>query len=88
MLEIDLCLDPDSDEPVKLWVTLRDRSLLMFEGVWSNPTRAHGVWAISHEFLGRRATSFVPAEDVRYFTMLEPASDAGAGERVLVVSGT
>jgi hypothetical protein len=67
---LELSLSLDEDETVTLYVHLKDKSLIAFHCVDSDPVRYHGVWNFSHVYVDRRCTSLVPAEDVSYFTIL------------------
>lgn len=68
-LEVPLYLE--QDETVTLYVTLRDKSMIAFKGVYQNPVCYDGVWNISHEFHTRKATSILVADQIAYFTKVE-----------------
>lgn len=70
-LELPLYLEhSDEDATVNMYAHLRDKSVLMFTGVNSDPIRYQGWWTISHTFAGREASSHIPAGEVLYFTTL------------------
>ena len=75
--ELPVELYSDDDETTDLWIHLRGkdgqedkRSLIVLKDL-SIPTRYMGWWLIGHEFVGRRATAFVRADDVLYFDIFE-----------------
>lgn len=68
-IELDLYLE--EDESATIYIHLKDKSLIAFNGVNASPIRMNGIWTISYEFVGRRATGLVPSEDVVYFTIVE-----------------
>jgi len=75
-LELELYIDDFSYEALPdVYIHLNDKSLLLFSNVSASPVRLHGVWSISHSYLDREVVSLVPAEDVRYFTVLPKISD-------------
>jgi hypothetical protein len=61
----------ESDPLPDLIVTFRDRTIARFEEVSADPVRYQGSWSILHEYLGRAACSYLLAEDVLFFTLLE-----------------
>lgn len=72
-LEINLYLeDYEEDTSVSLWVHCRNREMLVFHDVRNNPVRYEGRWVIDHDFVDRRATSYIPSDDVWYFTVVHP----------------
>lgn len=66
----------EGDEP-SLYITCRDRTILHFPKVRMNPVRHDGVWVICHDMLGRPASSWIPAEDVWYFTVVDDQPEEG-----------
>lgn len=68
-LELPLYLEHlDEDATVDMYVHLRDKSLLMFTNVSSDPIRYEGWWTVTHTLAGRQATSHIPASEVLYFS--------------------
>jgi len=73
-LELPLYLDGDdpNEAGVTLLVYLKDKSLLVFPEVKTNPIRYQGWWSIRYTLMDSRATAKIPSEDVRYFSVNEP----------------
>ena len=67
---LELSLSLDEDDTVTLYFHKNDGSLIAFLNVNADPVRYQGFWVVSHVYLDRRCTSFVPAEDINYFTIL------------------
>lgn len=75
--ELPIGLYDDEEKATDLWVHLKARgggddkkSLFVLKDI-TTPTQYRGWWLIEHEFVGRRATAFVRADDVLYFDILE-----------------
>jgi hypothetical protein len=68
---LELPLYCEEDDERTLYVHLKDKSVLAFFHVKHDPIRYEGWWTIPHMFHGRRASSSIPADDVRYFTTVD-----------------
>jgi hypothetical protein len=71
----------DDDDYVMVTVHPIDGSPYLIPNVTSSPIRLDGVWFLSCERGGRKATAVIPAHEVRYFLM-ETASDFLRGDNI------
>jgi hypothetical protein len=72
-LEIDLYLQ-DKEKSPTLLAHFTNGGLASFNDLRHNLIRYQGSWSVAHKFVGQNATSFIPTADVKYFTILEPAT--------------
>ena len=66
--ELNLYLE--EDQTVDLWIHLEGNELIVVKGVHSNPTRYHGWWHISHNFVNRPAVAMVESSKILYFVTM------------------
>lgn len=72
-LELNMYLDEaGEDTPVfSLYAHTVDRKLLYFEAVRENPIRYQGSWSINHKHVGLDAISYIIADQITHFTVIE-----------------
>lgn len=71
--ELNLYLE--EDQTVDLWVHLEGNELIVIKDVRSNPTRYHGWWHISHNFVNRSAVAMIESSKIMYFTTIGDVND-------------
>ena len=69
-LELPLHLD-EGNTVTDLWVYTIDGSPIVLKDVTGDPVRYQGWWVIGYHLVGIRASAHIPAEGVRYFTVVE-----------------
>ncbi len=76
--ELNLYLE--EDQTVDLWIHLDDNKLIVVKDVYSNPTRYHGWWHISHKFVNRPSVAMIESSKVMYFVTIgdKEVSDEGS----------
>lgn len=71
--ELNLYLE--EDQTVDLWIHLEGNELIVIKDVNSNPTRYHGWWHVSHNFVNRPAVAMIESSKVMYFVTIGDVND-------------